>query len=459
MPDQSNWRYCEKCHALFFNGYQGGRCPAGGSHSAQGLIFALPYGVPATATAQTNWRFCLQCNVMFFDGYAGGRCPAGGSHTVQGINFVLPHDLPATPKAQANWRFCQKCNTMFYDGYPDKGTCPAGGGHSAQGFNFNLPIQQEPAGTAPVSPSIANVPWEKYVDQFTECTYDVNYKVTNYFSTTLQLKYRDAMSLELDIEKDFSEQNLTPEAARDAMAKGFIGRNGRIFPTVLMYRTTPRLWAVRAEAFRMQDEAFADFAHVAVAGVAAVLTVPAMAAGAPAEEAAVSNTRVTRRSVQGTSRGGGGRGGGGGAGGGGGGGGRFYQGKPGQPIIIDAGGESGTPGIVDLNPYNGSEMAKLTEAQIQQRIKDGVLVRGGIEELEVHFAPNSVTEIRSQRLPSLVVGRHPKVIIQGSKMVLKSGGKVRIHTLGKFAPDIEQQFRGAGWTIDPGGFSVSWTKP
>jgi hypothetical protein len=133
---------------MFFNGYQGGRCPAGDRHSAQGLIFALPYGVPATDTAQANWRFCLSCNVMFFDGYAGGRCPAGGPHIAQGINFVLPHDVAAAPTAQANWRFCQKCNAMFYDGYPDKGTCPAGGGHAAQGFNFNLPIQQAPAATA-----------------------------------------------------------------------------------------------------------------------------------------------------------------------------------------------------------------------------------------------------------------------------------------------------------------------
>ena len=161
MAEQTNWRYCQNCHAMFFNGYQGGRCPAGdgkGSHSAQGLFFALPYDVPATDTdtAQANWRFCLQCNVLFFDGYARGRCAVGGGrHTPQGINFVLPHDVAATPTAQANWRFCQNCNAMFYDGYPDKGKCPAGGadgGHSPQGFNFNLPIQQE---TAPVSPAIA----------------------------------------------------------------------------------------------------------------------------------------------------------------------------------------------------------------------------------------------------------------------------------------------------------------
>ena len=37
MAEQTNWRYCQKCHAMFFNGYQGGRCPAGGSHMPRGL--------------------------------------------------------------------------------------------------------------------------------------------------------------------------------------------------------------------------------------------------------------------------------------------------------------------------------------------------------------------------------------------------------------------------------------
>jgi hypothetical protein len=158
------------------------------------------------------------------------------------------------------------------------------------------------AGTAPVSSSIANVSWDKYVDQFTECIYDVNYKVVNYFSTILQLKYSDGLPLELDLEKDFSELKLSPAAARDSMASGYIGRGGRIFPRMVMFRTTPRLWAARIEAFRIQDEAFKDFANLAVTGVSFALMVPAMPAGAM-EEAAIASTRVTRRSVPASTRG------------------------------------------------------------------------------------------------------------------------------------------------------------
>ena len=143
MPQQSDWRYCQKCHAMFYDGFGNkGNCPpSGGGHVAQGLNFTLLYGEPSTAPAQTNWRFCNKCCVMFYDGYADkGTCPAGGGHSAQGIIFSLPHSVPSSANAQGDWRYCQKCHAMFYDGYGDKGNCPAGGGgHVAQGLNFTLP--------------------------------------------------------------------------------------------------------------------------------------------------------------------------------------------------------------------------------------------------------------------------------------------------------------------------------
>jgi TIR domain len=94
-----------------------------------------------TEPAQPDWRFCEKCQSMFFDGYpTKGVCPAGGAHSAQGFNFVLPHDV-ASSLGQPDWRFCQKCQSMFFDGYPTKGVCPAGGAHSAQGFNFVLPYK------------------------------------------------------------------------------------------------------------------------------------------------------------------------------------------------------------------------------------------------------------------------------------------------------------------------------
>jgi hypothetical protein len=138
---QTEWRFCDNCHAMFYNGApQKGRCPAGGGHVAQGFNFLLPYGnLSETPTAQTKWRFCDKCFVIFFDGAANkGRCPAGGGHNAQGFHFRLPHDIKAESESQADWRFCSKCNAMFYDGYKEKGKCPAGGAHTAQGFKFVL---------------------------------------------------------------------------------------------------------------------------------------------------------------------------------------------------------------------------------------------------------------------------------------------------------------------------------
>ena len=145
MPQQSNWRFCMKCNAMFYAGYQGGVCSAGGTHTAQGILFNLPYGFPASGNAQDNWRFCVKCNVMFFDGYSGGKCAAGGTHTAQGLMFILPHDVVVASTTQNNWRFCQSCNAMFFAGYVG-GICPAGGRHSAQGYNFVLPFTEANSG-------------------------------------------------------------------------------------------------------------------------------------------------------------------------------------------------------------------------------------------------------------------------------------------------------------------------
>ena len=141
MSAQDQWRFCQNCMSMFYDGSPNkGRCQAGGGHLAQGLMFMLPNSVPETATSQTNWRFCQKCMSMFFDGSPNkGRCPVGGGHQAQGLMFVLPHDVPETATSQANWRFCQKCMCMFFDGSPNKGRCPAGGGHQAQGFMFVLP--------------------------------------------------------------------------------------------------------------------------------------------------------------------------------------------------------------------------------------------------------------------------------------------------------------------------------
>ena len=141
MAEQSFWRYCAKCHGLFFDGYPAkGSCAAGGAHAAAGYTFVLPHDVPEIPTAQAAWRYCGKCHGLFYDGYPEkGTCPAGNGHAAAGYTFVLPHDVVGTATNQGAWRYCSKCHGLFYDGYPEKGTCPAGGGHAAIGYNFFLP--------------------------------------------------------------------------------------------------------------------------------------------------------------------------------------------------------------------------------------------------------------------------------------------------------------------------------
>ncbi|MGC2406068.1 MAG: hypothetical protein WA431_06630 [Candidatus Cybelea sp.] len=144
---QASWRYCIRCHAMFYDGIPDkGKCPAPSKvfppiegHEASGFDFVLAHDIPARPTMQNSWRYCEKCHSMFWDGEADkGSCAAGGGHQSSGFNFFLPHDIPGTPSAQTSWRYCQKCRTMFYDGTADQGVCPAGGGHAAAGFDFVL---------------------------------------------------------------------------------------------------------------------------------------------------------------------------------------------------------------------------------------------------------------------------------------------------------------------------------
>jgi hypothetical protein len=88
MPQQANWWFCQKCHAMFFADSGGGRCPAGDSHLPQGLEFLLPHDVGETRGTQKNCRFCRKCYTLILAGYDGGPCPKGDSHSPQMDGFL-----------------------------------------------------------------------------------------------------------------------------------------------------------------------------------------------------------------------------------------------------------------------------------------------------------------------------------------------------------------------------------
>ncbi|MCD2441811.1 hypothetical protein LQ757_05910 [Agromyces sp. SYSU K20354] len=156
VPDQNDWRFCIKCHELFYNGYKDsgprstGVCPAGEGHVQKGFNFVMPYGGAETATAQANWDYCVHCYAMFFSGYGPekmGVCPSpAGKHEAHpdAFRFVIPHDVAETPTMQARWDFCVHCFTMFFSGYGpgNMGKCPTPHGvHEAHpdAYRFVLP--------------------------------------------------------------------------------------------------------------------------------------------------------------------------------------------------------------------------------------------------------------------------------------------------------------------------------
>lgn len=145
IQGQTSWRFCEKCHSLFFlDASQRGVCPRGGSHQEAGERFVIPFE-PSPVSGQPGWRFCPKCSGMFWDRDQRfkGTCPAGGSHDAVGLTFVLPFkaapDAPVPPEGQGGWRLCQNCNGLHWDGYAQKGVCAG-----ASGGGFHLQAVLDP---------------------------------------------------------------------------------------------------------------------------------------------------------------------------------------------------------------------------------------------------------------------------------------------------------------------------
>jgi hypothetical protein len=136
---QPDWRSCSKCQGLFFGGHTGSRCPADGKeHNRSSGQYALAHQDPS-AVGQKGWRWCNDCEGLFF-GVQGSVCPAaptkGGPHTAERSgDYTL--ELVAGEQAQRNWRFCGKCKMLSFGG-SSASSCPAGGEHLSAGGEYVL---------------------------------------------------------------------------------------------------------------------------------------------------------------------------------------------------------------------------------------------------------------------------------------------------------------------------------
>src|SRR4030095_12154947 len=133
-PGQQNWRWCSKCEGLYFAGNPGSVCPAGpGGHTAGGNytleqdIGPLIDNVGPGYNGQDNWRWCSKCHGLFFAGNPGSVCPAGpGGHSKTGSGNYILYKARFNP-VQGDWHKCSKCRVLFYGGDPGS-KCPKGNG-------------------------------------------------------------------------------------------------------------------------------------------------------------------------------------------------------------------------------------------------------------------------------------------------------------------------------------------
>jgi hypothetical protein len=134
MADQSGWRFCSKCHSLFFGPNETqSHCHGGGTHDGGGSgKYVMHFGdAPTGANPQGGWRFCHKCAGLFFkdggiDVLGGGRtCAAGGRHDPGQSGLYVMNQGEERVGVQGNWRFCKHCFSLFF-------SQPGGLGHDIE---------------------------------------------------------------------------------------------------------------------------------------------------------------------------------------------------------------------------------------------------------------------------------------------------------------------------------------
>jgi hypothetical protein len=149
-------RHCAACHALFNDRERfKGLCPAsGGPHRSDGHFnYTLFFGMPDNSQLQGAWRPCDRCQAIYFDGYPDKKtCDAGDGHRPNPVfpqfNFMLPHEIQATTDREPGWEYCTKCQVLFLNRENESSHCAAGGNHELNpgAFHFVLSHGSHPPG-------------------------------------------------------------------------------------------------------------------------------------------------------------------------------------------------------------------------------------------------------------------------------------------------------------------------
>jgi RHS repeat-associated protein len=147
-----------------------------------------------------------------------------------------------------------------------------------------------PDRTAPlrptVSPEVADLPANNYVDAFESAHYDLDYRATGgNLSTWLQVQYRDGTTIDIST-YDIHEDRPDASTTLGQMSRAHVGEGGRIFPEQMNASTTPRLAAARRSAIESMEESNYEFMMAALPAVLFII----FTAGAPMSRTPVRST-------------------------------------------------------------------------------------------------------------------------------------------------------------------------
>ena len=134
---EPNWKFCRKCHALFFD-TQGSRCPVTTPTNQHDPSASGNYRIIKNVSSdpgQHGWRFCSNCKGMFFGNATQSKCPFQGGPHVAGSSADYSLHM-SYEDHQRDWRYCTRCKGLFLKTDASNGVCAAGGGHLLLGNNF-----------------------------------------------------------------------------------------------------------------------------------------------------------------------------------------------------------------------------------------------------------------------------------------------------------------------------------
>ncbi|HEY5840047.1 MAG TPA: hypothetical protein VIU87_00980, partial [Mycobacterium sp.] len=153
-----NWYRCNRCAGTYrARPTDVSLCPGsppGTGHQADTSTVFNPRREPPSAATdeESGWRLCGDCGAMFFDGAADkGQCPAGGGHqaAAAGVPMVLRHGTtPITRCEVGGWQQCGKCRVLYRGGDAATSSCPVTvptSGHEpiAGGRSYVLPFDDD----------------------------------------------------------------------------------------------------------------------------------------------------------------------------------------------------------------------------------------------------------------------------------------------------------------------------